>query len=268
MEFGRLALAPTPRLISIASGHPATDRYLAERYERVRGMSSRFAAAICGHLIRRQSELGIKGDIAEIGPFEGRFFIAMALGLAPGERALGIDLFDWPNERVLDRFLANCDANGLERERYSAWKQQSRDVTPDALRDRLASASVRFFHIDGEHEHASLLSDLELAHAVLHSDGIIALDDMLHPGYPTLITAVLDYLNRHPEMVVMCIIDREDIVAAAKFLLCRKAAVALYEQDLMTSFSDFHFIVGADVLGHFTLVLTPQPRDVDVGWDT
>jgi predicted O-methyltransferase YrrM len=254
--------------VPIASGHPAIDGYLEERYERVRGMSSRFAAAICGHLIARQTELGITGDIAEIGPFAGRFFIAMALGLAPGEAALGIDLFDWPNARVLDRFLANCDANGLARDRFTAWKAQSRDIAPDALRARLASASVRFFHIDGEHEQASLASDLELAHAVLHQNGIIVLDDMLHPGYPTLITAVLDYLGRHPEMVVMCIIDREDIVAAAKFLICRREAVALYEQDLMTSFAPFHFIVGADVMGHFTLVLTPQPRDVDVGWDT
>jgi hypothetical protein len=255
-------------MLPIASGHPAIDRYLAERYERVRGMSSRFAAAICGHLIRRQTELGIAGDIAEIGPFEGRFFIAMALGLAPGESALGIDLFDWPNAGVLDRFLANCDANGLRRDRFTAWKQQSRDITPEALRAKLKTGMVRFFHIDGEHEHASLTSDLELAHAVMHPDGVIALDDMLHPGYPMLITAVIDYLGRHPEMVVMCIIDREDIVAAAKFLLCRKDAVARYEQDLMTSFSAFHFIVGADVMGHFTLVLTPHPRDVDVGWDT
>ena len=67
--------------IEIASGHPAIDRYLAESYEQVRGMSSRFAAAICGHLIRRQSELAIAGDLVEIGTFEGRFFIAMALGL-------------------------------------------------------------------------------------------------------------------------------------------------------------------------------------------
>jgi len=68
--------------IEIASGHPAIDRYLAESYEQVRGMSSRFAAAICGHLIRRQSELAIAGDLVEIGTFEGRFFIAMALGHA------------------------------------------------------------------------------------------------------------------------------------------------------------------------------------------
>ena len=46
-------------MLDIASGHPAIDRYLAQSYERVRGMSSRFAAAICGHLIRRQTERGI-----------------------------------------------------------------------------------------------------------------------------------------------------------------------------------------------------------------
>src|SRR5215216_3229214 len=254
-------------MIAIVSGHPSVDRYLAESYERVRGMSSRFAAAICGHLIRRQSELGVAGDIAEIGTFEGRFFIAMTLGLAPGEIALGIDLYDWPDAGVLGRFLANCDACGLRPERYVAWKQQSRDIALDELRQKLATGAVRFFHIDGEHDYSSLTSDLELAHAVLHPSGLICLDDMLHPSYPTLITAVLDYLMGHPEMVVMCIIDREDIVAAAKFLLCRADAVALYEQDLMNSFAKFHFTVGAHVMGHFALVLSPQLREVDVGWD-
>jgi hypothetical protein len=78
---------------------------------------------------------------------------------------------------------------------------------------------------------------------------------------------VLDYLARHPEMVVMCIIDREDIVAAAKFLICRRDAVPLYEQDLMTTFARFHFTPGAHFLGHFTLVLSPQLRAVDVGWN-
>ena len=253
--------------MDIASGHPAIDRFLADGYDRARGMSSRFAAAVCGHVLRRQTEQGITGDFAEIGTFEGRFFIALTHGLAPGEHAVGIDLFDWPNAGVFDRFVANCDTGGLARERYTAWKAQSRDISADALRTRLKSKTVRFFHIDGEHEDASLSSDLELAHSVLHPSGIVALDDMLHPGYPTLITTVLDYLKRHPEMVVMCIVDRQDIVAAAKFLICRKDAVALYEQDLMTTFARFHFTPGAHVLGHFTLVLSPQLRDVDVGWD-
>jgi predicted O-methyltransferase YrrM len=255
-------------MTEIVSGHAAVDRFLADGYERVRGMSSRFAAAICGHLIRRQSELGVAGDMAEIGTFEGRFFIAMALGLAPGEVAVGIDLFDWPNERVLDRFLANCAAAGLPRDRFVPWKERSGAIAPAALRARLPSGAARFIHIDGDHEHDSLTADLDLALSVLHPKGLIVLDDMLHPGYPALVVTVLDWLERHPELVVMCIVDREDITAAAKFVLCRADAVPLYEHDLMETFARFHFTPGADVLGHFTLVLTPQLREVDVGWDT
>src|SRR5881394_647744 len=97
--------------MSFGSGNPTVDRYIAEGYDGVRGMSSRFAATICGHVIRRQSALGIRGHFAEIGTFEGRFFIAMALGLQPDERALGIDLFEWPSPAVLDNFHANCARN-------------------------------------------------------------------------------------------------------------------------------------------------------------
>src|SRR6202521_6237129 len=124
-------------MIDIESGHPPIDRYLAGGCEGVRGMSSRFAAAICGHVIRRQSALGIGGELVEIGTFEGRFFIAMALGLAPGEKALGIDRFDWPDAGVEGRFVANCDAYGIARDRYSSWKADSREITSGELREKL-----------------------------------------------------------------------------------------------------------------------------------
>jgi hypothetical protein len=61
------------------SGIAVVDRYLAKGYYEVRGMSSHFSATICGHLLRRQSEMGVHGSVAEIGTFEGRFFIAMGL---------------------------------------------------------------------------------------------------------------------------------------------------------------------------------------------
>jgi predicted O-methyltransferase YrrM len=251
-------------MTDIVSGHPAIDGYLADGYARIRGMSSRFAAAICGHVVRRQSALGIGGHMVEIGPFEGRFFIAMALGLAAGEIAVGIDVFDWPDPGVRARFLDNCRACGLDPEQVVAWQADSGTLAADALRARL-NGPARFIHIDGTHACESLAADLEIAHAVLHPSGIIAIDDMLHPGYPTLVTAVLDFLTRHPEMRVLCIIDREDIVAAAKFLLCRADAIALYEPDLMETFARFHFILGADMVSHLALVLTPHPRLAEIG---
>ena len=70
------------------------------------------------------------------------------------------------------------------------WKADSRTMTPEELLAKLAGRNPRFVHIDGEHSRAALTKDLELATAVLAPEGVIVLDDMLHPGYPTLITAV------------------------------------------------------------------------------
>lgn len=251
--------------MDISSGDAGLDAFLAGGYLRIRGMSSRFAAAICGHVMLRQSALGLTGDLAELGTFEGRFFVAMAMLLKPGEHALGIDVFTWPSPVVHDRLLENCDASGLDRSRYTIWKVDTRTVRASDLRSRLPAGNARFIHVDSEHVPECLDHELELVHAVLHPDGVIALDDMLHPGYPTLITNVLDYLKRHPEMRVLCIIDRESITAAAKFLICRADRIERYEHDLMTSFARFHYSVGADVLGRLTLVLTPDPTLPDVG---
>jgi hypothetical protein len=247
--------------MKIVSSHPAIDRYLTEGYAAVPGMSSRFAAAICGHVVRRQTELGIAGGVAEIGAFEGRFFIALALGLADGEHAYGFDTFDWPDEGVIDRFRENCERHGLAPERFTAVKRDSRTVKDGAaLKSLIGEAPVRFFHIDGDHGLDSLAHDLALAHAALHPQGVICLDDMLHPEFPFLIVAVHAYLQAHPEMRLLCVIDREDVVAAAKFLICRAEAAALYEQDLMASFRNVQYIMGGDALGHHCVVLTPEPK--------
>jgi len=63
------------------------------------------AATICGHLLRRQSELGIRGSVTEIGTFEGRFFIALGLAVGEGEHAYGFGLFSWPGSEVQRRYL-------------------------------------------------------------------------------------------------------------------------------------------------------------------
>ena len=121
--------APT----TVNSGIPAVDAYLEESYDKVIGMSSRFAAAVSCGLMRIQSELVVTGPVAELGAFEGRFFIALAKALKDGERALGIDTFEWPNPQVIDRFEANCVRQGVPSERRITWKADSNKIPPEEL---------------------------------------------------------------------------------------------------------------------------------------
>jgi predicted O-methyltransferase YrrM len=241
---------------TIRSGIPAVDAYLHAGYESVPGMSSRFAAAICCGLMRIQRELGVGGPVVEVGSFEGRFFIALAHALAEGEIALGIDLFDWPNPEVIDRFEANCQKHGVPPERRITWKADSRTMSAEHLLAKLGGQRPRFIHVDGEHSRAALTKDLELATAVLAPAGVIVLDDMLHPGYPTLMVAVHEYLGRHPEMCVLAIVDRETVVAATKFILCRTDWFKRYEEKLLEAYRANVWPLGADFEPHWCLVLS------------
>jgi hypothetical protein len=244
----------------VGSGIPAVDAYLDESYDKVIGMSSRFAAAICCGLLRIQSELGVKGPVAEIGAFEGRFFIALAKSLHDGERALGIDVFEWPNAQVIDRFEANCARHGVPAETRITWKADSNKMTAAELLAKVGGQKVRLIHVDGEHSQAALTKDLELATAVIGEGGVIVLDDMLHPGYPTLMVAVHAYLERHSDMTVLCIIDRESIFAATKFILCQKTWFKRYEAALLDAYRENVWPMGATFEPHWCLVLSLDTR--------
>jgi predicted O-methyltransferase YrrM len=248
----------------VTSGISAVDQYLDGGYTSVVGMSSRFAAAVTCGLMRIQSELAVSGPVAEIGTFEGRFFIAMAHALAPGEKALGIDLFDWPNPEIIDRFEANCARHGVPADRRITWRADSRTMKPEDLLAKLDGRRVRLFHVDGEHSRHALTRDLELATSVLTEGGVIVLDDMLHPGYPTLMVSVQDYLQKHSDMVVLCIIDRETIVAATKFVLCQAAWFKRYEEKLLEAYKDNVWPLGADFEPHWCLVLSLDTRLADI----
>jgi predicted O-methyltransferase YrrM len=251
--------APFPK-----AGVPAVDRYLDEGYASVVGMSSKFAAAIAAALLKLQTGMGIGGPIAEIGTFEGRFFIAMAHALAEGEVALGIDLFDWPNAEVIDRFEANCVKHGVDPATKITWKTDSRTMKPADLIEKVGGRKLRFFHIDGEHSRDALTRDLDRAAAVMMPEGLIVLDDMLHPGYPTLMVAVHEWLARNEDWCVLAIIDRETIVAATKFVLCRRAMFKRYEERMLELFKDNIWPLGADFEPHWCLVLSLDTRLADI----
>lgn len=241
------------------TGHAAIDRHLAEGYFRVRGMSSRFAAAVAAIAMGAQREAGVAGHALEIGCFEGRFTIAMALGLAAGERCLAIDHFEWPSPRTRDAFAANLQAHGVGDGRVVTLKADVRRHDAASLRALLGGGVVRFAHVDGDHAEASLAADLDLTFELMHARGLVLLDDMLHPLYPRLGGTVERVLARHPDWRVLAVIDRESLSAAAKFLLCRVADLEVYEAALKARLAAHVVVMRADFDTTTALVLAPDP---------
>ena len=242
------------------SGIAAVDRYIADGYKSVLGMSSQFAAGITCGLMRIQSAAGVTGPVVEVGAFEGRFLIALAKALAPGETVLGIDLFDWPNPEVegpLHRQLRQARRAGKRAHHLE-------DRQPHADPGDAAGQARRQTPAPAAHRRRALApGSVERSGAGHRRDGpagILVLDDMLHPGYPTLMVAVHEYLERHSEMCVLAIIDRETIVAATKFVLCRKEWFKRYEDALLADYKDNVWPLGADFEPHWCLVLSLDTR--------
>ncbi len=110
-----------------------------------------------------------------------------------------------------------------------------------------------------------MASDLRLAAAVAAPDGVLAIGDMLHPVYPTLALTAHAFLGAEPDWPVLAIIDREDIVGAAKYLLCRKPAAAGYETWLRSAFAARVLSMDADFQSYRAVAITPEPKLADIG---
>jgi predicted O-methyltransferase YrrM len=234
----------------------AAERYVAEQFHRVRGASSKIGALAAIRLLAAQNADGVRGPVAEIGVFEGRFFIALALSARPGEKLIATDVFTWPDEAILDRFLANCKAAGVNLENVVVQKSATQRLTPEDYRDA-AGGPIRFLHVDGAHVYDAVLHDLQLAKAALHPRGVICLDDVLHPRYPALTIAAADWLKANPDFMLFAIVDRESFASACKFLVCRREHAEFYRDALLASAGEHVMKHRANYFGDEALILAP-----------
>ena len=223
-------------------------------------MSSSFAATVGAATMLIQSKHGISGHFAEIGTFAGRYFVALSHALTGDERAIGFDTFHWPSPKVKRKLEENIAKYGVASRSIIA----AADSMKLSAKDILALApgkKVRFFHVDGEHTPEHLSNDLTLAMHALDVRGVICLDDMLHAGYPTLPVIVHEFLAREPSLRVFCVVDREDISAQTKYMICREPMFDFYIEELLRAFPQNIWPLGADFrYEKKALVLSRDPK--------
>ena len=169
-----------PIYTSEAPNYDASVIYL-ESLDQVDGWLEKTTASIISRLLRYQTEIGMRGDVLEVGVHHGRLFLLLALCTVEGERAVAVDLFE--DQHLNDSLSGRGDREILERNirRYAPeatveiLRANSMDLGQEFIKSHLG---LRFISIDGGHTREIACNDLKLAEQLLASGGIVALDDI------------------------------------------------------------------------------------------
>src|SRR5271165_187075 len=176
-------------------------RYL-DALDEIEGWLCPTTALAMIEVLWEQERLGAVGDIAEIGIWRGKSFLALAAGARPGERLVAVDPFDAGDSLAqrpdLDvapygtgykaKFLENlaCFFPGVQPDVIEA---------SSAALDQSAFGSLRVLSIDGNHSREQTFSDLRLAAACLTEQGVCWLDDVFNGAWPGVISGLFAYLD-------------------------------------------------------------------------
>lgn len=179
------------------------------------------------------------GPVAEIGLFEGKFFIGLCktFGVNATNRAAAIDVFDLQQFNLdgagvgkLDVVKRNLTAHGIAEDAVEFVQADSLALTQrDA--DRLVSeiGQFHFFSVDGCHEVVHTVNDIEFAMSVTANHGIIAVDDYTNPNWPGVQEAVARmYLNRDFRFIPLVVTCNKLLLASYSYHRAYLHAIGAY----------------------------------------
>lgn len=217
--------------VRIYEKFPEIRRYVFRDMHQIPGFLNPSNALIFGTILAGQSGEGITGSIAEIGVYLGRSFFLLAKLTNPGEKALGLDLFDsGPLESGISaqrrRFNDKAAKLGID---LTINPIIEGDTAKLSAAEVLALVGkIRFFHIDGGHMRCHLANDCALAVNSLTDDGVICFDDFFNPYWPEVTAQVLEFLRDQP-------LFQPFVATAEKIYVCHQQFVSTYKQIIKRS---------------------------------
>jgi hypothetical protein len=163
-------------------------KFKADNYlKRVRGVNGWFSQTdveVFTILLELQAKFGTKGDILEIGTFEGKSSILLGSFLDDKQRLHICDTFDIPTEGLNE--IENLQSYpGLTQERFIRNYRKFHSLGPIVykckstdLGSKSFGSQFRFIHIDGSHLYENVKFDISLSVELLSEPtGILVLDD-------------------------------------------------------------------------------------------
>lgn len=150
---------------------------------------------------RVQAEASIRGHIAEIGVYHGKFLIALSHLAAAGDKVTALDVFDDQGRNVdgagkgdLEILKTNISLHAPGGVEFDFIKADSLALTLlDKVNLTRTNGPFRLFSVDGCHTREHTLNDLVTASECIAAGGVIILDDFMQPHWPGVTEAVNDF---------------------------------------------------------------------------
>ena len=142
------------------------------------------------------------GDAAEIGAYLGKSAILIGNNMDDGETFTVIDLFGAPavdgdNQEENKIFAPKISVEKF-RENYLRFHPEL-PVVIQALSSEItrhaSHGTHKFVHVDASHQYEHAKEDIASAKVLLKPQGVVAVDDYLHPKYPGVGAAVWEAVN-------------------------------------------------------------------------
>lgn len=171
--------------------------YLRRGLGTVPGWLTVVDAAILLAVADSQASAGTRGDLLEIGAYEGASAILLGYLRCPGERLLVCDLFAQPADGAESRAEQSRYYAGLTRQRFEANYRRFHAELPEVIEAPSVSLSslglgpvFRLVHVDGSHAYEDVRTDLASSRQLLAPGGVLAIDDISAGHVPGVAAAV------------------------------------------------------------------------------
>ncbi len=166
-----------------------------EQMDKVDGWFFEADVELFSHLLACQRTADIKGDLLEIGAYQGKSAILMGYGLRDDEELVICDLFGAVMDHDDIPLVPRQQYSGLEQRQFLAnWDRfHSRRPTLEVCESSeldLGDRVFRFIHIDGCHSYQCVAKDISLAVTHTVERGVIAIDDYRGVETPGVAAAV------------------------------------------------------------------------------
>jgi hypothetical protein len=201
-----------------------------------------------------QKAAGWRGDLCELGIFQGKSAIALGTMARPDERLLCLDIFhEVPQATAEANIHRFCP--GLENRLVCIQRDLTSLSTPPV---GVEPNSVRFIHLDAVHDHPSVLNDLRNFVPLLTPEAVVVLDDCFDPDWPGVATAMTEFCLSEMGWHI-----RPFAASRSKMYLCARPYVEIYQRCIVASGYienlSFERVLDVSVLRCYTQF--PVPRE-------